>query len=102
MTTDPARLILLVAAALAAMTASAAAAAPRWVASGSLLGPTLPDGPRIVDPGSSGVLYLPQAWSRNGGRSWQPSPLARLGRDALFGFSSSSPGLVYAVGRDGS
>ena len=47
---------------------------------------------QAVAPRARGVLYRDAQWSRDGGRSWRPTPLCR---DGVYGFSPAQKGLVY-------
>ena len=52
----------------------------------------------MVAPGSRGVLYSYYSWSRDGGRTWQQSPLCG---GSVYGFSRAQPRLVYRVASGG-
>jgi hypothetical protein len=47
---------------------------------------------QAVAPRARGVLYRDGRWSRDGGRSWRPTPLCH---DGVYGFSPAQKGLVY-------
>jgi hypothetical protein len=47
---------------------------------------------QAVAPRARGVLYRGGQWSRDGGRTWGPTPLCH---DGVYGFSPAQKGLVY-------
>ena len=58
------------------------------------------DGMLTVDPGARGVLYVGEAWSRDGGASWAPSPILADHSDHADGFATLRR-VAYRVDGDG-